>query len=562
MSLIRILCVLSVLCVECFSLDRTAFTFLSYDLEVRVDPAGQALAGRGKIRLRNDAQAVQSELALQISSSLTWRLVNVNGKDVQYSGNVYLSDIDHSGALSEVLVRLPEPVAPKGVIEVEVGYSGKVTRDAKRLVQMGVPADAAGRTDWDRIEEPVTAMRGIGYVAWYPVALTAVNLSDVEYFSTLAEFKERQRSSTMRVKLCWVGEDENLSIISNGTLEGVNRNVLGGTEEATTHSGCSLFSFPKVADTVPSFAIANYASLVRPAINVFHMPDQASLAQEYVLAAEKMLPLAVEWFGDPKKKVTVVQLPDPGAAPFENGPFLVTPLVTLDRKTLEARMLHQLVHASFNSPRPWIDEGLAQFAMVLLRQQDGRAAAIAEMDRFLPFLQEDEKQPGEHGLATSQDELLYRVKATFVWWMLRDMVGDAALQRALKAYHPADDKSPSYLPDLIAKEAHRDLAWFFDEWVYRDRGLPDFRVVSAFPRQTLRNSYVVAVTVENLGAVSAEVPVIVRTAQGDVTKRVLVKAKDKAVDRIEAPAMPTEVVVNDGSVPESDMTNNSFVIPK
>jgi hypothetical protein len=153
---------------------------------------------------------------------------------------------------------------------------------------------------------------------------------------------------------------------------------------------------------------------------------------------------------------------------------------------------------------------------------------------------------------------MFRIKAMFVWWMLRDMVGDVPLQRALKLYRPADDKSPSYLPDLIAREAHRDLSWFFDEWVYRDRGLPDFRVVSAFPRKTLADSYVVAVTVENLGAVSAEVPVIVRTAQGDRVKRMLVKAHDKTVERIEVPILPTEVVVNDGSVPESDTTNNSY----
>ncbi len=560
MKLLHILCFLCVLCGECFSLDRTAFTFVSYDLEVRVDPAGQAMSARGKIRLRNDSAAPQSEVALQISSSLEWRLIQVNGNDVQYAHDLYGTDIDHTRAVNEVVIPLPRPVPPQGTIDVEVGYSGQVTRDAERLTHMGVPANAAALSDWDRIEEPVTAVRGVGYVAWYPVSLPAVDLSEINYFSTLAEWKERQRSTSMRVKLCWVSEDEDLTVIANGTLDAVNRNVLGATEEATTHSGCSLFSYANVGGTIPSFVIAHYSSLLRPAINVFHVPDQASLAQEYVLAAEKVLPLDPQWFGDPKQKVTVVQLPDPGAAPFESGPMLITPLVTLDRKALEARMLHQLVHASFRSPRPWIDEGLARFATTILREQEGRAAAIAYMDEFLPVLQAAEKQPGEHGMATSDDEVMFGIKAMFVWWMVRDMVGDAALQRALKLYHPADDKSPSYLPDLVAKEGHRDLSWFFDEWVYRDRGLPDFRVVSAFPRKTLGSTYVVAVTVENLGAVSAEVPVIVRTAQGDRIKRVLVKAKDKTVERIEVPAPPTEVVANDGSVPESDMTNNSFKI--
>ena len=556
----NILCVLFLLCAECSSLDRTAFTFLTYDLEVRVDPAGQALAARGKLRLRNDSASPQSEVALQISSSLNWRLVNVNGNDVQYSENEYTSDVDHTGAMNEAVVHLPQPVPPQGTIEVEVGYSGQVTRDARRLTASGVPADAAARSDWDRIEEPVSAVRGVGYVAWYPVALPAVLLTEPDYFSTLDAWKERERAASMRVNLCWVSEEENLNVIANGALEGGNRNVLGESDEAVTHRGCSLYSYPNVGATVPSFAIANYASLLRPAINVFHVSDQASLAQEYVLAAEKVLPLDVQWFGEPKKKVTVVQLPDPGAAPFETGPMLFTPLATLDRKALEVRMVHQLVHASFTSPRPWIDEGLAHLAMALLREQDGRPSALAYMEQFLPALQAAEKHPGEHGLAVSSDELMYRVKAMFVWWMLRDLVGDAALQRALKQYRPANDKSPSYLPELIAREGHRDLSWFFDEWVYRDRGLPDFRIVNAFPRKTLGNAYVVTVTIENLGAVSAEVPVIVRTAQGDRIKRVVVKAKDKAVDRIDVPLLPSEVIVNDGSVPESDMTNNSFKI--
>jgi aminopeptidase N len=143
--------------------------------------------------------------------------------------------------------------------------------------------------------------------------------------------------------------------------------------------------------------------------------------------------------------------------------------------------------------------------------------------------------------------------------MLHDMVGDP-LNAALLNYRASDDNHPAYMQQLIERESHRDLKWFFDGWVYQDRGLPDFRVVSAYPRVTAAGGYVVTVSVENLGGAGAEVPVTVRVEGGEVTKRLEVRAKSTATTRMEVPAKPTEVVVNDGSVPESNVENNTFKI--
>lgn len=595
MNFVKYLCALCVLCGSMSGLDRNAFTFLKYNLEVRVDPAGEALAARGKILLRNDSASPQPELAMQISSSLEWRLVHINGKDVQYSTDEYVSDIDHTGQLSEVVIQLPAPVAPRATVEIEVGYSGQITRDATRLTTIGVPERTAGHTDWDHIGEPVTAMRGIGYVAWYPIAMNAALVSEPTYPLALQGWKDRERDSSMDVSLCWVSDEHEMTVIANGIFVGLNRHMLGATEEATTHAGCSQYSFRNLGWTVPAFAIGEFSVLSRPVIDTFYLADQGSFAQEYAAAAEKDLPLDTQWFGAPKTKIQVVQLPDPGDAPYESGTLLITPLETTDPAALHERMMHQLVHASFPSPRPWIEEGLAHFGMALLRADQGRAAAVTYMDGFLPVLQAAEKPVEDSGprrpagaaplpaqntgaaaapgrgvetspdaaansLINSPDEVMYRIKAMFVWWMLRDMVGDTALQSALSRYRPADDKLPSYLPDLISREAHKDLSWFFDDWVYRDRGLPDFHVVSAYPRQTLAKSYVVAVTLENLGGAGAEVPVIIHTPEGNSIRRMTVKAHDKAIDRFEVPVVPTDITVNDGSVPESDMKNNSFTV--
>jgi aminopeptidase N len=148
----------------------------------------------------------------------------------------------------------------------------------------------------------------------------------------------------------------------------------------------------------------------------------------------------------------------------------------------------------------------------------------------------------------------------YVWWMLRDMIGEETLKKALALYRPDQDKEASYLQRLIEAQSKRELEWFFDDWVYRDRGLPDFRVESAYPRQLLGGGYVVTITIENLGEAGAQVPVTLLMEGGQVTRLFEVHSKSKSVMRIEAAGTPQEIVVNDGSVPESDMTNNIFKI--
>jgi len=43
-------------------------------------------------------------------------------------------------------------------------------------------------------------------------------------------------------------------------------------------------------------------------------------------------------------------------------------------------------------------------------------------------------------------------------------------------------------------------------------------------------------------------------------RRLEVHAKNKAVIRVEVPAAPQEIAVNDGRVPESNVANNNFKI--
>src|SRR5580704_7847019 len=141
-------CFFCILCtaVNAFSLDREAFTFTSYDLNVRVEPAQQRLGARGHIALRNDSTMPQKIAVLQISSSLDWRSIKAGGKQLQFVSQPYSSDVDHTGSLSEAIVTLPEAVSPKAIVELEIAYEGVIVLDATRLTQIDAPESAAKST--------------------------------------------------------------------------------------------------------------------------------------------------------------------------------------------------------------------------------------------------------------------------------------------------------------------------------------------------------------------------------------------------------------------------------
>jgi hypothetical protein len=564
------LCVLCASVVNCFSLDREAFSITNYDLSVQLEPDQHRLGARGKITLRNDSQTPQKIAVLQISSSLDWRAVKAGDKAVQFVTQPYTSDIDHTGGLSEAIVTLPQAVAPKETIELEIAYEGVILLDATRLTRIGTPEEAANSTDWDQIGASFTAVRGAGYVAWYPIATEVANLSEGNsLFEVLGRWKDREAGSKMHLHLAMSVAFQAMSV----AFQAEPQTVFNGMNCMLTKKDRMEAVWDCVPQLlrldVPTLVIADYQVLERPAVEVRYLPGHDVAATNFADAADKIVPFITDWFGAQREKARTADLPDPKAATFESGALLLTPLASDDPRLAGLAAAHQLTHAAFLSFRPWIEEGLAHFAQALyLEREKGRPAALAYMGLHRFAFGKVEAQTTvprsddevTRSLVNTTSEELYRSKAMYVWWMLRDLVGEPSLKKALAAYRPEQDKEPSYMPRLIAAQTQRDLEWFFDDWVYRDRGLPDFKVESAFSRKNTTGSFMLTITLDNLGTAGAEVPVVVKFAGGEILRRLEVHAKNKAVIRVEVPAAPQEIVVNDGSVPESDMTNNTFKI--
>jgi hypothetical protein len=546
------------------ALNREAFTITRYDLDARLDPGQQRLGARGKITLRNDSAQPQKVVALQISSSLDWRSIRVDGKTVQFVTQPYQSDIDHTGALSEAIVTLPAEVKPKDSVEIEIGYEGVIPRDTARLTRIGVPEEIAKHSSWDQITPSFTAVRGAGYVAWYPITTESADFSEGNSLFEVADrWKAREAASEFKVRIAAVGvtgDAPSFLICSPGgqrSIETLDR----------AQSVSAECSWAQLGAITPTFVMAEYQDRSKAPFGLLSFAGHEAGAATYANALEPALKFVKEWFGAPTAPIVIADFADPHSAPFESGTLLLASMADDDSKLAGMNLVHELVHSALPSSRPWVYEGLAHFAEAMYRQQQGgRQAALDFLGLHRSAFLDSEKEataPQKNSgqpLATTFDETYYRSKAAYVWWMLRDMIGDDALKQALAKYRAEDDKNPKYVEQLIEAAAKRDLSWFFEDWVYRDRGLPDIRVQSAHPWKTEKDIQFVTVTLENTGNAGAEVPFTVLYEGGEISKRIEVRAKSTATTRVELFGAASGIVVNDGSVPEMDLTNNSFKV--
>jgi hypothetical protein len=557
----KFLCVLCALCglvLPAQALDREAFTFTNYNLNVRIEPEQRRIGVRGKITLRNDSQVAQKNLVLQISSTLDWRSIQIDGKPAQFDTHQYTTDIDHTGALSEAIVTLPREVTPKATIELEIGYEGVIALDTARLTRIGVPEDKAKRSDWDQISKTFTAVRGIGHVAWYPVATEAASLADADAVpEAVGRWIVRHTETTMGLLFESTSDQ---SIFFSGTPD---KAPVETDPSITTAHG---FHLTAVGVSVPTFVIAGYQRLTsQDSLDVEFLPGQEETAKDYAEVATQIDPIVP--VGGGSKDLQILGLPESNASPFVSQGMLLAPLGAELTNEAELDIVYAIARQWVVSPRAWIQEGLAHYAQAaFVEQHKGLQAALDYLNAHVAVLADAEKTYKAAGslettrsLINAPDDLYLQAKAMYVWWMLKDMLGNLPAEGLLN-YQADKDKEPTYMQRLVGSNTKRDLQWFFDDWVYHDRGLPDFRVASVFSRPLEDARFLVTITVENLGRAGAEVPVLLKIEGGEVRQRVEVRGLSKASIRIEASSKPLEVVVNDGSVPESDMNNNTYKI--
>ncbi len=262
-------------------------------------------------------------------------------KDVIFATQPYQSGIDHTGEVNEAVITLPAAVAPKQTLELEVSYEGLIPADSTRLTEIGTPEKVALENDWDQIGPEFTAVRGVGYVCWYPVSMEPANLSEGNrYFDVIGEWKQRNAGATMKLSIEVAGA---ASIITNGRLVGTRAHSALDPEQPATRE--SQYEFSPIGFYAPTFAVGDFTALDRPKLAVSYLPEHKAAAEEFALAAENVFPFLEEWFGPAHEKVRVIELADANAMPFDSGTMVFTPLRTSDPRRVEVQIAHQIAHA-------------------------------------------------------------------------------------------------------------------------------------------------------------------------------------------------------------------------
>lgn len=543
--------------------ERAALEMTAFDMDVRLRPADAHLEVRALVTVRNGGKTPLQHLPLQLSSTLEWESIRLGGRDLPFISAVLNSDADHTGQLHEAEVTLAAPLAPGATAQLDVRYAGNIVLSAKRLLAIGTPDEIAEQSDWDRIGTEFTGLRGFGNVIWYPVSSVPVILGDgARLFDEIGSHKRMLAGAHFRMALTVETPSGAIPTIAMVNGQPVTLSVAAAQDPTVPSVVTGRVDDSVLGFEAPSLFLAVRAGHAAENTTLWVRQETEPNVAAWTAAAKDVTPFLQGWLGmKPRSQLTILELPEDGDIPFETGGMLATPVRAAAPEVLDGVMAHALTHAWVMSKRAWLSEGVAHFMGTLwIEKQQGRERALASLDNVRGALAIAEPESPGAGdgqpLVRCISPVYYRTKAAYVFWMLRDLVGDATLSAALRAYDPAADTAPESFEHLLEQAGDRkSLSWFFADWVYADKGLPDLGIDSVFPNAaSVAGSYLVAVNLSNNGYAAVEAPVQVITATGSVTQHVHLEARSKQVARILAQGAPTEVRLNDGTIPETQAT--------
>ena len=419
-----------------------------YDVGFEVDYDAEVLRGTARIRLQN-----QSTASVREASLLLYRLLRVKavrddqGMALAFSQTVVAFEDFAQRQVNQLLVTLPDPLAPGARTVIEIQYEGHL---------LGY-AETGERYIQDRIDPAFTILRDDSYAYPRPgVPSSAVNRSVPEASYTY--------SARITVPL-------ELTVANGGRLEGID--TLG---KAVTFRYSSLKPSWRM-----DFAIAKYTELTSGPIRVYHLPGDEVGAAGVARAAEQALGLYTQWFGPLREStaLTFIEIPDGWGSQADVTTIIQSAAAFKDPER-HREVYHEISHLwnvpPTDRPSPRWNEGQASFLEYLVMQEvtgkplvDARANQLIDWLRgSLPTRAAWRKVPlADYGRAGLTD-LSYSV-GTVYFDLLYRLAGREAFNKIIGSF--ATDfgtrgGSTKDLVDIVRKTATMDLSQLNNDWIF------------------------------------------------------------------------------------------------
>lgn len=420
-------------------------------LDLELVPTSSLLSGTATFTVASRSNDL-SELTLDLRNGMTVDAVLVNGAAASFARPA-----------NQIMIPLDRTYATGEQFQVAVTYHG--TPDT----------DGFGAFGFDYHGSPST-----------PIVWT---LSEPYYASTWWPCKEAHINIDDKFTLdMWVTVPSNLTVASNGLLLGTD--VLNGSRKRYRwHEGYPInvylvsvtatnyttwtqtYSFPGGSMPIMLYAYPESAASVQSqTANLYQMVELFSQTGNY-----GQYPFINEKYG-------ICQFPWGGGMEHQT--------ITSQGGFAEYLNAHELSHQWWGDAITcktwydiWLNEGMATFSEALWFERKSGGSFAAYKTRM------NQRRPSSSswgGTVYCYDissvysifntDLSYN-KAAWVVHMLRHVVGDATFFSSLAAYRAAYEGGSATTEDFRAvfeNVSGKDLAWFFDEWVYKG-GVPYYR---------------------------------------------------------------------------------------
>ncbi len=421
---------------------------IRYDMRIAVDYDTELLRGTVRIVVRNPSTGPVLEASL-----LLYRLLRVNtardaqGRELAFRQAVVAFADFGQLQVNQLLVTLPEPLAPGAQTSIEVQYEGHLlgySETGMRYVQ-------------DRIDPAFTILRPDSYA--YPVPgypSSSVNRSA----------PESAFSYSARITV-----PQGLTVANGGRLEGTD--TLG---TAVTFRYASLKPSSRM-----DFAIAKYTELSSGSIRVLHLPGDGAGAAGVARAAGEALERFNRWFGPLRESavLTFIEIPD-GWGSQADVTTIIQSAAAFKDPSRHREVYHEISHlwnvAPTDRPSPRWNEGQASFLEYLVTQEvTGRPQVDARANQLLDWLRGE--LPAHAAWSTvplvdygrnGMTDLSYSVGALYFDLLYR-LAGRESFNQIIGDFFAgfgASGGSTRDFVEVVRKRAPTDLSRLNNDWIF------------------------------------------------------------------------------------------------